>query len=136
MIRNFWAEVIALLACGLVALAFAADLGAAAMVFGPEYVWRIVTWRAPSPYDDARFPARYIAASGHPVYFRVDPDGAALVRAAFARIAPTEAQLGETFVHFLSRNRRPVCLCCATGSYFMKATSMGTNAIPCKPHSR
>ena len=40
MIRNFWAEVIALLACGL-ALAFAADLGAAAMVFGPEYVWRV-----------------------------------------------------------------------------------------------
>ena len=64
-----------------------------------------VTWRAPSPYDDARFPARYIAASGHPVYFRVDPDGAALVRAAFARIAPTEAQLGETFVHFLSRTQ-------------------------------
>jgi CubicO group peptidase (beta-lactamase class C family) len=105
MIRNFWAEVIALLACGLVALAFAADLGAAAMVFGPEYVWRLVTWRAPSPYDDARFPARCIAASGHPVYFRVDPDGAALVRAAFAHIAPTEAQLGETFVHFLSRTQ-------------------------------
>ena len=100
-----WVGVIPLLACGLLALAFAADLGAAAVVYGPEYVWRLIAWRAPSPHDDARFPARRIAPSAHPVHFRVDSDGAAPVRAAFTLIAPAEAQPGETFEHFLARTQ-------------------------------
>jgi CubicO group peptidase (beta-lactamase class C family) len=105
MRRIFWAGMIPLLACGLLALAFAADLGAAAVAYGPEYVWRLIAWRAPSPHDDARFPARRIGASAHPVHFRLDPDGAALVRAAFPRIALAEAQSGETFEHFLARTQ-------------------------------
>jgi hypothetical protein len=54
-----WAGVIPLLACGFLALAFATDLGAAAVAYGPLYVWR----RAPSPHDDARFPERRVDAS-------------------------------------------------------------------------
>ena len=101
----FWAGLIPLLACGLLVLAFVADLGAAAVAYGPEYVWRLIALRAPSPYDDARFPARRIAASEYPVHFRVDPDGGAMVRAAFTRIAPTEAQSVETFENFLARTQ-------------------------------
>ena len=94
-----------LLACGLLALAIAADLGAASVTYGLDYVWRWIAWRAPSPHDDARFPARHIAASAHPVHFRTVPDGAALVRAAFTRIAPPEAQPGEILENFLGRTR-------------------------------
>jgi CubicO group peptidase (beta-lactamase class C family) len=68
-------------------------------------VWRVVAWRAPSPHDDARFPARDIAASAHPVHFHVFPDGAALVRAAFTRIALLEAQPGEILENFLGRTQ-------------------------------
>jgi CubicO group peptidase (beta-lactamase class C family) len=68
-------------------------------------VWRLVTWRAPSPHDGARFPARDITASAHPVYFRVFSDGAPLVRAAFTRIAPAEAQPGEILENFLVRTQ-------------------------------
>lgn len=103
MRHMLWAGAVLLLACGLLALALAIDLGAAAVTYGPVYVWRLIAWRAPSPHDDARFPARGIAASARPVYFRFEPDGAALVRAAFARIAPAEVQPGETLEHFLVR---------------------------------
>jgi CubicO group peptidase (beta-lactamase class C family) len=96
---------ISLLVCGLLALAMAADFGAAAVTYGREYVWRLLVWRAPSPHDDARFPARHIAASEHPVHFRVCPDGEALVRAAFTRIAPAEAQPGESLENFLGRTQ-------------------------------
>jgi CubicO group peptidase (beta-lactamase class C family) len=94
-----------LLALAVVALAFAADFGAAAVVYGPEYVWRLMVWRTPSPRDDARYPARPVAASAHPVHFPVDPSGAALVRAAFARAAPAGARPGEPFEDFLGRTR-------------------------------
>jgi CubicO group peptidase (beta-lactamase class C family) len=100
-----WTGMIALLACGLLALAFAADLGAVAVAYGPEYVWRLIAWRGPSPYDDVRFPARRIAASVDPVHFPVDPNGPALVREAFIRIAPAAAETGESFEQFLARTQ-------------------------------
>jgi CubicO group peptidase (beta-lactamase class C family) len=99
----FWAGGIPLVACGLFAIALAADLGAAAAVYGPEYAWRLIAWHAPSPNDGARFSARAIAASSHPVHFRFDPDGPTLVRAAFRRIASTEERSRETFEQFLAR---------------------------------
>jgi CubicO group peptidase (beta-lactamase class C family) len=88
---------------GLAALALAADLGAAAAVYGPEYVWRLLVWRGPAPHDEARFPARAIAASAHPVRFPADPAGAARLRAAFRRAAPAEARPDETLESFLAR---------------------------------
>src|SRR6516164_3355750 len=89
----------------LALLLFAADLGAVAVVHGPDFVWRLIAWRSPSPHDDTRFPARRIAASTHPVHFGVDQGGAGLVHAAFTRIRPTEAQVGETFEDFLGRTQ-------------------------------
>ena len=100
-----WAAVVPLLACGLLALAIAADLWAAAVVYGPEYVWRVVAWRDPSPHDDARFPVRHIAASAQPVHFPAVPDGSALVRAAFAHVASAETQPGEILENFLARTQ-------------------------------
>jgi CubicO group peptidase (beta-lactamase class C family) len=89
----------------LALLLFAADLGAVAVVHGPDFVWRLIAWRSPSPHDDTRFPARRIAASTHPVHFGVDQGGAGLVHAAFTRIRPAEAQVGETFEDFLGRTQ-------------------------------
>lgn len=105
MQRIRWAGMIVLLACGLLALAFAADLGAAAVAYGPEYVWRLIVWRGPSPYDDVRFPARRITASANPVHFQVDPNGVAVVRKAFIQVAPDKAEKGETLEQFLSRTQ-------------------------------
>jgi CubicO group peptidase (beta-lactamase class C family) len=103
MRRILWVGVIPLLACGLLGLALAADLGAAAVTYGPQYVWRLIFWRAPSPLDDTKFPERRVAASAHPIHFLVDPEGTALVREAFISISPVEAQPGETLEHFLAR---------------------------------
>jgi CubicO group peptidase (beta-lactamase class C family) len=92
-----------LLLTALLAFAGIVDLAAAAWKYGPEYVWRVVVWRAPSPQDVTRYPVRAIAASSHPVHFPADPAGTQLVRAAFAHIAPAEALPGETFEAFLAR---------------------------------
>jgi CubicO group peptidase (beta-lactamase class C family) len=105
-VREFtWARIILVAACCLVIVAFAIDFGAAAMAYGPEYVWRAIVWHHPSPHDDARFSARSISASSHPVYFPVDPAGAALVRSTFARLAPAELRPDETFEQFLTRTQ-------------------------------
>jgi CubicO group peptidase (beta-lactamase class C family) len=92
-----------LLLAGLLAIAVVVDLGSAAWKYGPEYVRRVVVWRAPSPQDVTRYRVRALAASSHPVVFPVDPAGAQQVRAAFAHIAPLEALPGETMEAFLSR---------------------------------
>ena len=47
----------------LLATVPALDLGAAAVRYGPAYVWRLIAWRAPTLHDDRRFPERTIAAS-------------------------------------------------------------------------
>ena len=50
MRHMLWAGAVLLFACGLLALALAIDLGAAAVTYGPVYVWRIgIAWRAPVP---------------------------------------------------------------------------------------
>jgi CubicO group peptidase (beta-lactamase class C family) len=92
-------------ACCILIAAFAIDLGAAAMAYGPEYVWRAIVWHRQSPHDDARFSARNISASSRPVYFPTDPTGAALVRATFAHLAPAELRPGETVEQFLARTQ-------------------------------
>jgi CubicO group peptidase (beta-lactamase class C family) len=98
-----WAEVLPVLALGLLALACAADLAAVTAVYGLEYVWRLIAWRYPSPHDHDRYPQRHIAASPQPVLFRNNPDGAAMVRAAFARVGRSEAPSDEAFEQFLTR---------------------------------
>jgi CubicO group peptidase (beta-lactamase class C family) len=105
MRRVLCARALPLLAGGLLVLAIAGDLGAAAEAYGPQYVWRLIFWRAPSPHDNMRFPERRIAASAHPIHFPVDPDGAALVRGAFIRISPAAVQPGETLERFLARTQ-------------------------------
>jgi CubicO group peptidase (beta-lactamase class C family) len=105
MRRVLWSKNVILFVFGLLAVAFAADLGAAAVEYGPEYVWRLIAWRTTSPHDELRFPKRRIAASVHPVHFPVAPDGMALVHQAFIQIAPAEAQPAETFEQFLARTQ-------------------------------
>jgi CubicO group peptidase (beta-lactamase class C family) len=92
-----------LLLAALLAFAAVVDLAVVAWKYGPEYVWRVVVWRAPAPQDVTRYPVRAFAASSHPVRFPVDPTGAQKVRAAFAHIAPAEAPPGETMEAFLAR---------------------------------
>jgi CubicO group peptidase (beta-lactamase class C family) len=101
----FWAGAIPLLACVLLALAIATDLAAAAVVYGFEYVWRLIVWRHPSPHDDARFPVRRIAPSSQPVRFRLDPDGPAIVRAAFSHVESANGQPGDSLEHFVARTK-------------------------------
>ena len=129
----FWAGLLPLLACGLLVLAFAADLGAAAVAYGPEYVWRLIALRDPSPYDDARFPARRIAASEYPVHFRVDPDGASTgSRCLRPHCANRGAVSRDLRAIFSLAHRRPACWCCATDSFCMKDTSTDTCATLCR----
>ncbi len=69
---------------GVGVAAVALDLGAAAAVYGPEYAWRVMTWRRYRPDDGDRFPARAIAASPQPLVFPSDRGAEPAVRAAFA----------------------------------------------------
>lgn len=94
---------IALLLIAIFALAAFADLAAAAWKYTPEYVWRVVVWREPTPQDLTRYPVRPLAASTQPVHFPTDPAGVQEVREAFVRIAPREAIAGEPMEAFLTR---------------------------------
>src|SRR5918995_1619493 len=70
-------------------LVLAADFGAAAWLYGPEYVRRLLLWPRTRRGEAALFPARPIAPSPVPFRFAESAgDAPVLVRAAFAHIAP------------------------------------------------
>lgn len=80
-------------------LALAGDLAAAAAIYGPAYVWRLIFWRAPNPDDGHRFPSRGFGASIRPTSFSTATGQDGSVRVAFAPVLSGS----ETLEAFLSR---------------------------------
>ena len=99
-------HLMAVLAAGLLAVGVTVvvvDFAAAAIVFGPEYVRRLVLWRHPGPLDQHRFPSRAIAASPNPLHYESLLGGEEIVRRAFVSSARAELRTGETMEQMLAR---------------------------------
>jgi CubicO group peptidase (beta-lactamase class C family) len=82
---------IAARAAGIVLIAFAIWLGAAAWIYSPEYAYRLVAWRESDVGDYLQnFPSRPLSASSNPFRFRAAPDQT-IAEALFAQAVGAES---------------------------------------------